>query len=238
MTVEQKVCWCEYQHCIKTKNTEGTYLTRPWFIRRTQDSRKIARTPGVSHCRSRSRVGCKDYGSVHWCFRRILKGKKAPESQASPSCNTRLLCTPGEWFDWTSPSDGHTESDNFQINLIVGDFFKSTSTLIPTSASTDKLITWLRSKSQVLALLCDKCRDLKLHTSSIIQAVITRWTAHYLAYKRLLELQWALQTLKIEDLCRPPGASVFVKGPAASKRKATAMVELIGNHKFWRNLAS
>ena len=29
MTVEQKVCWCEYQHCIKTKNAEGTYLTHP-----------------------------------------------------------------------------------------------------------------------------------------------------------------------------------------------------------------
>ena len=127
---------------------------------------------------------------------------------------------------------------NFQINLVVGDFFKSDSGLIPTSASADELITWLRSKSQLLALLRNKCRDLNLHASSIIRAVITRWTAHYLAYKRLLELRLALQSLTIDDSCRPPGASVFIKGPLASKRKGAAMVSIINNEVFWKGLAS
>lgn len=170
---------------------------------------------------------------MHRCFGGISKGKKAPKCEISSPRDTRLLCAPGIFF-WLNGSDNPLIF--FQINLVVGDFFKSKSTLIPTSASADKLITWLRSKSQILALLRDKCRDLGLHASSIIQAVITHWTAHYLAYKQLLELQRALQTVALEDSCRAPGASVFIKGPAASKRKASTMVELISNNNFWMNL--
>lgn len=125
-----------------------------------------------------------------------------------------------------------------QINLVVGDLFKSNSSLLPVSASADELITWLRSKSQILALLREKCRELNVSATSVIRAVITRWTAHYLAYRRLLDLRPALQSLALDDSCRPSTESVFVKGPVASKNKANAMIEIINNTAFWRCLAS
>jgi hypothetical protein len=66
-----------------------------------------------------------------------------------------------------------------QINLVVGDLFKSNSSLLSESASADELITWLQSKSQ---LLRDQYQELRLGTTSVIRAVITQWTTHYLAY--------------------------------------------------------
>ena len=126
----------------------------------------------------------------------------------------------------------------FKINLVVGDFFKSHSTLLATSTLADELITWLWSKSQILALLRGKCRELALGAASILRAVITRWTAHYLAYRRLLDVHRALQSMVLEDACRPPASSFFIKGPAASKTKARTMIEIIGDNNFWAHLAA
>ena len=106
------------------------------------------------------------------------------------------------------------------------------------STLADELITWLRSKSQILALLRGKCRELGLTGASILRAVITQWTAHYLAYRRLLDLHRALQSLVLEDECRPLTNSVFIKGPAASKAKARAMMKIVVDNDFWGNLAA
>lgn len=108
-----------------------------------------------------------------------MKGTETFEEKISTSRDTRLLCPPGRfsivvrWKHVPTP---------FKINLVVGDFFESHSTLLSTSTYADELITWLQSKSQVLALLCGKCRELRLNVASVLRAVITRWTAHYLAY--------------------------------------------------------
>ena len=125
-----------------------------------------------------------------------------------------------------------------KINLVVGDFFKSSSSIIPTSNDADELITWLRSKSQLLSLLRDKCRELRISAASVVRAVITRWTAHYLAYQQLLELRPALQSLVLDGSCHPPNQSVFIKGPTALKNKAKVMIEIINNRNFWGILTS
>ena len=124
-----------------------------------------------------------------------------------------------------------------QINLVVGDFFKSNSAIVPISTTADELITWLRSKSQILAQLREKCRELRLNAVSVIRAVLTRWTAHYLAYRRLLDLRPALQSIALDDSCRHPNESIFIKGPPDSKNKARAMMGVIDNHGFWQGLA-
>ena len=172
---------------------------------------------------------CTDASGESRKARKLLR-KKFPHL-VTPDCYAHQVCpliaVESKHFPTTS-----------KINLVVGDFFKSHSTLLSTSTHADELITWLRSKSQVLALLRGKCHELRLNVASVLRAVITRWTAHYLAYHRLLELHRALQLLVIEDLCRSPATSVFVKGPTTLKNKALAMIQIINNAAFWEHLAA
>ena len=55
--------------------------------------------------------------------------------------------------------------------------------------------SWLRGKTYVLALLHDVQQTNSLHVLAVIRAVLIRWTAHYLAYRRLLEIRLSLQSL-------------------------------------------
>jgi len=68
---------------------------------------------------------------------------------------------------------------------------------------------------------------------TVIRAVLTRWTAHYMAYQRLLELKPALQYLAGGDLMKPPQARQLITGDKKSREKATDMVSLIMDEQFW-----
>ena len=76
-----------------------------------------------------------------------------------------------------------------QINLVVGDIFTSDSDLLEYTDSAAEFITWLRSKTFVLGKL----------PYAVLRAVLTRWTAHYNAYRRLLELYIPLKLLVDHD---------------------------------------
>ena len=70
---------------------------------------------------------------------------------------------------------------------------------------------------------------------SVIQAVITCWTAHYLAYCQLLDLLYTLQILaRHERECNKPR---IIVGGAASRRKASGMLSIIEDPLFWHTLA-
>ena len=72
---------------------------------------------------------------------------------------------------------------------------------------------------------------------AIIRAVLTRWTAHYLAYDRLLDLRKMLiRTVDTDELRLEKDRCVVAPGDAKSKKKAMAMVKLIRNETFWRGL--
>ena len=96
------------------------------------------------------------------------------------------------------------------------------------------LITWLRSKTQVLALMRDiqerMPRDGITQVLSVIRPVATRWTAFFLAYMRLLQLLWVLQLLV--QLYR----NRLLSGKAASRRKAQEMIVIIERLEFWHGL--
>ncbi|KAG2160125.1 uncharacterized protein EDB93DRAFT_1074526, partial [Suillus bovinus] len=88
--------------------------------------------------------------------------------------------------------------------LIVGDYFKSSggTVYLGYSKKASDLISWLRSKTLVLATLRDIQVALNSTNSSrpnrvltVIRAVLTRWTVHYLAFRRLLDLKFALDIL-------------------------------------------
>ena len=72
-----------------------------------------------------------------------------------------------------------------QIDLVVGDYFKCTAAFLTYTDRASDLITWLRSKTYVLAQLRHIQQTVTRIDKSpltVIRPVFTRWTAHYLAY--------------------------------------------------------
>ena len=123
-----------------------------------------------------------------------------------------------------------------QINLIVGDYLKSKSALLKFTDNAEELITWLRMRTVALARLRAVQAEHGKTAVTVIRAVKTRWTSHYLAIKRLLELQSALKTILAEDELR--GVSTFMAGlkKKESKIKARRMIALMQDGTFWHSL--
>lgn len=73
----------------------------------------------------------------------------------------------------------------------------------------------------------------------MIRAVLTRWTAHYLAFSRLLELHLPLKALVNQDAMAPSDKKILIpsSGSAANKKKAREMVAIIETPVFWHALA-
>ncbi|KAG1842536.1 hypothetical protein DFJ58DRAFT_665875, partial [Suillus subalutaceus] len=133
-----------------------------------------------------------------------------------------------------------------QINLVVGDYYKvpSTSQFLQYTKKATDLIAWLWSKTMVLAMLRDVQKALNIANPSrtqrvlgVIRAVLTRWTAHYLAFRRLLDLRTTLEILVKQERDRDTGDAKIVTGDAASRRKAKQMLELIEEPLMWHILA-
>ena len=124
-----------------------------------------------------------------------------------------------------------------QINLVVGDYFKSDASVLEFTDDAMDLITWLRSKTQILALLREvQARLGENAVKAVIRAVLTRWTAHYLSYTRLLDLRSVLVMVVEMDSRRPEKDRCVVAGDAKSRNKARDMVMLIKNDDFWKAL--
>ncbi|KAF8883953.1 hypothetical protein BD779DRAFT_1443490, partial [Infundibulicybe gibba] len=122
--------------------------------------------------------------------------------------------------------------------LVAGDYFKLTkANLLEYSEMAGDLIAWLRSKTQILGLM----RDIQVAINAtdeatnhqvltVIRPVLTRWTSHYLAYKRILELRWVLETL-------PRNQRRLTTGNAQAQKKGNTMITIIKNPLFWYALA-
>ena len=76
------------------------------------------------------------------------------------------------------------------------------------------------------------------HILSVIRAVLTRWTAHYLAFKRLLELKWVLETVVRQDSLRLANDQILVSGDTRSKTKARNMIKIIEDPSFWYSITT
>lgn len=77
----------------------------------------------------------------------------------------------------------------------MGDLFKAKDDYGQYGDLTQELITWLHSKTYVLALLRELQMSTMGKTLTIICAVLTRWLSHYLAYRRLLDVRPSLELL-------------------------------------------
>lgn len=116
---------------------------------------------------------------------------------------------------------------------MVGDYFKAKDAgLLQSQDQATELITWLRSKTFVLALLRDIRVASGLKPLTIIRAVISRWTAHYLAYQRLLEMRQALCIL----VTNPSTVGQIISGDSRARQKSESMIKIISDIQFWSNL--
>lgn len=113
------------------------------------------------------------------------------------------------------------------MNLIVGDYFRSKSNALAFTTYATHLITWLRSKSRILAHI----------PLAVLRAVITRWTAHHASYRRLLQLYPSLKQLAISDVTKTADDRVLVSGDSDLQAKAKEMVKIIDKPVFWHNIA-
>ncbi|EED85429.1 predicted protein [Postia placenta Mad-698-R] len=126
-----------------------------------------------------------------------------------------------------------------QINLVVGDYFKLGSSVVffVWAECADDLIAWLHKWTYILGVLRDIQISLRKTPLTIIHAVITHWTAHYLAYHHLLKLQptisWVIQD---DEACGQE--SHFIAGTKqAARTKSNEMVKLMKNSVFWESIA-
>ncbi|KAG1752181.1 hypothetical protein EDB19DRAFT_1627844, partial [Suillus lakei] len=116
--------------------------------------------------------------------------------------------------------------------LIVGDLFKAKDDYGQYGDLAQELITWLRSKTHILALLCELQMSTVGKTLAIIRAVLTRWLSHYLAYQRLLDVRPSLELLIAKH-----EAEIRSTGDARSRAKTSAAIATIKNPTFWHAMA-
>ena len=135
----------------------------------------------------------------------------------------------------------HPPADHLtiQINLVIGDYFKSKAEALGFADEASDLIAWLRSKTLILALLREVQAALPgtNGNKAVIRAVLTRWTMHYQAYRRLRELHTIIVMVIEADEKKSSKECFVITGDARAKAKATEMVKLIKNPKFWDALS-
>ena len=147
-------------------------------------------------------------------------------------CYSHQVCSP-------SPARWPVNNPVPQINLVVGDYFKSAAGVLQFADAASELIVWLHSKTLILALIrviqqaLPGAGDFK----AIIRAVLTRWTMHYQAFWRLGELHDVIIVVVRDNEKKPANDRNLITGNARAKAKATEMVNLIKTPAFWDALS-
>ncbi|EGN91959.1 hypothetical protein SERLA73DRAFT_17537, partial [Serpula lacrymans var. lacrymans S7.3] len=67
--------------------------------------------------------------------------------------------------------------------------------------------------------------------------VITRWTAHYLAFQYLLDLRLTLQHVFASNAQQIPAQQLIKTGDWKAIQKAETMNELVNDSLFWHTAA-
>ncbi len=125
-----------------------------------------------------------------------------------------------------------------QINLVVGNYLSCETLFVRISREASELISWLRGSTFVLALIREtQASLLNKPPVSVLRIILTRWTAHFLAYCRLLELRQTLQVIATQEENRPDDQKLIIKGNRETKERARKMMKLIQNPVFWYSIA-
>ncbi|KAF8159827.1 hypothetical protein B0H34DRAFT_748685 [Crassisporium funariophilum] len=111
--------------------------------------------------------------------------------------------------------------------LVVGDYMRVSGTqLLLCVEQANTVITWLQSKTQILALMRGIQEGIHATNSAacvltVIRPVVTCWAAFYLAYTRLLKLYWVL------DILVRTNRECLLTGKAALHCKGLEMIAII-----------
>ena len=95
------------------------------------------------------------------------------------------------------------------------------------------IIKWFTHHSFALGILNQEQRTLSSVVLAFIVPVITRWTAHYCAISRLLQLEKCIQVtvIKHEDALVDS-----VGSKKETKEKARAVIRIVKDKDFWEKL--
>jgi len=122
---------------------------------------------------------------------RWLLGRKYPHIVVL-DCYRHQVCS----IDY----DTGTNLQHIQVNLVVGDYFRLPIDVLQYMDIANKLITWLQSKTIVLALLRKAQLDTRVTALAVIRAVLTWWTAHYRAYNTYLNFKERCKCLYLQKM--------------------------------------
>ncbi|GAA6037886.1 hypothetical protein JCM8097_005087 [Rhodosporidiobolus ruineniae] len=120
-----------------------------------------------------------------------------------------------------------------QLQLVIGDVFKQSEVLAKADKLVQTFVVWARSHSRVIGLLNRFRKEAGQPPLVFVLPGTTRWTSNLAAAKRLLELKESLLALRMakkKELLTCAGET-----PAA-KKKASAMVDLLGMEWFWEGV--
>lgn len=117
-----------------------------------------------------------------------------------------------------------------QINLIVGDYLSLRIPFLECVPRAMELIKWTNNHSRALGIFRQEQMSTYGKVLALIRPVITRWTAHYLSLRRLLEVDIPMKTawLKHSD------KMLACVGPKAdAQAQAMSIKEIVEDHQFW-----
>ena len=119
----------------------------------------------------------------------------------------------------------------------MGNYFEEKSGVLLDVDRAVDLITWLRSKTLLLALIRNRyAENNEGRTKSVLRAVLTRWTSHYMAFHRLLELRTTIQGIMYEELAKRPEKQMILVGDKKARTRSTQMIAIIQDSLFWHSI--
>lgn len=117
--------------------------------------------------------------------------------------------------------------------MIVGDIFKAKGVFVEIIDDAVEVIKWFNNHSRALGLL-KKVQLAKIgKILALLKPVLTRWTSHYLAIRRLVQLEIPFKQLLLDhshDLLLAGGRK------REEKERAEYILEVLGGYGFWANL--
>ncbi|KAH7917236.1 hypothetical protein BV22DRAFT_1026766, partial [Leucogyrophana mollusca] len=124
-----------------------------------------------------------------------------------------------------------------QINLVVSDIFKAKNTFINIVSDALEVVKWFNNHSRALGMLREVQKEKFNKVLCLILPVLTRWTSHYLAVTRLLELEITFKQLMLNAANDATQALLRCAGDKpAAKTAAQKIFDILERYEFWGKL--
>lgn len=117
-----------------------------------------------------------------------------------------------------------------QINLIVGDYLSLQIDFLTCLPKAFSVIKWMNNHSRALGLFHREQLQTYNKTLALILPVITRWTAHYLSLRRLLDIEISIRACWMKY----SKEMIECAGPRADvQQKAREIQAVVEDPQFW-----